>query len=48
MDGVKTKLMPCKCSHKAQDIMYGKGKRVHNYCDKDGRWRCTVCGDDKS
>ena len=39
-----TKVTKCNCKHKFQDRQYGKNKRVHNYCKKDGKWRCTVCG----
>ncbi len=41
---VRTKVLPCTCSHRAQDEMYGKGKRVMNWAKKASGWRCTVCG----
>lgn len=37
------KIMACKCKHEYQDQKYGKGMRVQNPC-KEGRFRCTVCG----
>ncbi len=43
-----SKIMPCKCEHAFQDKTYGKGLRVHNFArnvnNKQGGWRCTVCG----
>lgn len=27
-----------------QDMIYGKGMRVCNVCDKKGGARCSVCG----
>ena len=41
------KVLKCKCSHEAQDEIYGKGMRLHNHANKDDKWRCTVCGDTK-
>ena len=39
-----TKIMPCTCTHAAQDRLHGAGGRVHNsYIKSDGGWRCTVC-----
>ena len=45
----KTSIKKCNCQHKAQDEMYGKGMRVHNSMrtDKQNKWRCTVCGNEK-
>ena len=43
-----TKIMPCTCTHAAQDRLHGAGGRVHNrYLKSDGGWRCTVCGNEK-
>ena len=33
----------CNCKHEDQDILHGKGMRVHNK-DSKGNDRCTVCG----
>jgi hypothetical protein len=48
------KLMHCGCRGKVkqqgaefQDREYGKGMRVFNAVEKEGKmkgWRCTVCG----
>lgn len=45
----KTKVVACKCDHKAQDAIYGKGQRVTTPANKkqsERRFvvRCTVCG----
>jgi len=40
----------CICSHIFQDRQYGRGKRAHNLCSKEGKekgLRCTVCGNVK-
>ena len=44
-----TKIMPCTCTHAAQDRLHGAGRRVHNSYEKvpDG-WRYTVCGAEKT
>ena len=38
----------CKCINEFQDKTYGKGMRVFNTCNKEGkelgRSRCSVCG----
>lgn len=40
-------ILPCKCSHKAQDQFHGFGNRVFNP-DKTGEnASCTVCGAQK-
>ena len=39
-------ILPCSCEHRGQDILYGRGNRVHNPCkpkEKTDYWRCTVC-----
>lgn len=40
-------ILPCTCKHPFQDQTYGKGQRVHNMMQKDGKLsakaRCTVC-----
>lgn len=36
----------CKCEHKSQDKLHGKGNRVYNRCKDQGTtkvYRCTVC-----
>lgn len=38
----------CTCENKGQDRLHGKGRRVHNYCETSGHWRCTVCSAEKS
>lgn len=44
-----TKVMACTCVSSYQDAKYGNGNRVHNETAvKNGGWRCTVCGKDKS
>jgi len=41
----RCKIKRCSCKHNAQDVMYGKQKRLFNAMDRsDGSWRCTVCG----
>ena len=43
-----TKIMPCTCTHSAQDRLHGPGKRVHNSYEKvPAGWRCAVCGPEK-
>ncbi len=37
-----TKVIACKCEHKDQDEIYGKGMRLHNVNTK-GQAFCTVC-----
>ena len=39
----------CDCKHEYQDKCYGKQMRIHNKAnkDRDGGWRCTVCGKKK-
>jgi len=41
-------ILPCTCTHKAQDELHGKNMRVHNWArsanNKSGGYRCTVCG----
>lgn len=45
-------ILPCTCEHKAQDELHGKGMRVFNWAknanNKQGGYRCTVCGKVKS
>ena len=36
-------ILPCQCTHSAQDYFHGKGRRVHNLCKHDTAARCTVC-----
>lgn len=38
-----TVIKSCTCDHEAQDIIYGKGKRVHNLSQDDKKAYCTVC-----
>lgn len=43
-----TKILLCECPSEYQNKKYGRNKRVHNMCGRDGkRSRCTVCGKDK-
>jgi len=43
-----TEIKSCNCNSAYQDKTCGAGQRVHNWCakhpNKDGGWRCTVCG----
>lgn len=42
-----TAIKKCKCDHKDQDSMYGRGRRVFNSTTSSSGgsgWRCTVCG----
>ena len=39
----ETKIKTCTCTHKFQDKIYGKNKRVHNLMTKDYSYKCTVC-----
>ena len=41
--GAGSVVLNCKCEHKEQDKMYGKGKRLFNYCADNASARCTVC-----
>jgi hypothetical protein len=45
-------IITCSCKNEFQDQLYGKGKRVHNLAkgafNKQGGWRCTVCGNLKT
>lgn len=34
------------CEHEYQDKKFGKHMRMMNSTNKDGMWRCTVCGAD--
>ena len=47
-----TKVIQCKCKNAFQDERYGLRMRIHNMRKLDGsmsaKWRCTVCGDEKS
>lgn len=40
-------IITCDCKHEQQDILHGKGKRVHNPMkkipDMPQEYRCTVC-----
>lgn len=36
----------CTCTHKGQDKIHGKGRRVHNKTNNEG-YRCTVCKNEK-
>ena len=40
----KTMILPCKCVHKDQDNLNGKGLRTMNWAPKKGGYVCTVCG----
>ena len=42
-----TKIKTCTCKHEYQDKKYGKKQRVHN-STATNKWRCTVCGNEKS
>lgn len=42
-----TKVVSCPtCRPHAQDKMHGDKKRVANKTNKEGGYRCTVCGQD--
>lgn len=49
-----TAIITCSCAHKAQDGIYGQGKRLANQTTKaDAKggppiYRCTVCGAEKT
>lgn len=38
----------CTCENEGQDRLHGKYRRVHNFCETSGHWRCTVCGSTKT
>lgn len=41
-----TAVRQCTCQSTWQDERYGRGMRVHNMAEKEGKhtgWRCTVC-----
>ena len=44
----ETTIKICSCANEGQDRLHGKSKRVHNYCESNGNWRCTVCSSEKS
>lgn len=50
--GIGEAIRPCTCTHAAQDALYGRGLRAHNWARKafngQGGWRCTVCTKEKS
>ena len=37
-------ILPCNCTHKAQDELNGLQQRVHNRLKDSDKFRCTVCG----
>lgn len=46
-------IIKCNCKHEGQDALHGKGMRLHNPGVRQGKdaivkFRCTVCGDQKS
>lgn len=42
-------ILTCSCKNEFQDKKYGKGKRVFNETNKDGKgYRCTICGHERS
>lgn len=41
-----TKIINCSCKHEFQDKIYGRGKRVANYCRAKNVYKCTVCRTD--
>ena len=43
-----TLIKPCTCVSAYQDQKYGPGNRVHNATKDNKRYRCTVCGKEKS
>lgn len=43
-----TKVKKCTCQHEEQDKIYGLKNRLMNPMDKDGKYRCTVCGKEYS
>ena len=48
MEDDRCKVLVCACVNKYQDGMYGRKRRLHNFMDKDGGWRCTVCGTERT
>ena len=38
------KIIKCSCKNEFQDKKYGKNRRVANDTQKEGVYRCTVCG----
>lgn len=40
-----TKRLKCSCKNEYQDRLYGKGRRVHNPCQRLNGigYRCTTC-----
>jgi hypothetical protein len=45
---MSTKVKKCTCDHESQDKLYGPKNRLMNPMDKDGKYRCTVCGKEYS
>ncbi len=41
-------ILPCNCKHAYQDKRYGIGKRVHNPTKDESKFKCTVCGKEKT
>ena len=41
-------LLQCTCKNEWQDKRYGKGVRLHNRMGKTDKFRCTVCGFERS
>lgn len=46
---VRTAVLPCSCAHSSQDLIYGRGMRLHNRMmgEKGREWRCSVCGKER-
>jgi hypothetical protein len=38
----------CDCKHEFQDKEYGKGVRLHTVSEDGKKFRCTVCGKEKT
>lgn len=45
---MNTKIKKCTCEHVEQDKLYGSKNRLMNPMEKDGKYRCTVCGKEHS
>ena len=41
-------IMSCTCKHDFQDLTYGRGNRVFNERKEKGRYKCTVCGTERT
>lgn len=42
-----TTVKTCTCNHESQDKIHGNKRRVFNSLEKEGLYKCTVCGTTK-